>query len=89
VVIADKIPAGLVFDEGLSSTGCVLNGTGTSVLCNNFNLSAGKTKTFYIVFRVENCGPTIKNSATVSSSSSDPNSSNNKSATVTTKVNMN
>ncbi|MDO8468365.1 MAG: hypothetical protein Q7S29_01245 [Candidatus Peribacter sp.] len=89
VVVADVIPAGLTFHGGLSSTDCLLNGAGTSVLCNNFSLAAGQTKTFTITFNVPTttvtCGSTIRNTATVSTSN-DQNGSNNTSQTVSTSV---
>ncbi|MDD5026269.1 MAG: hypothetical protein PHH13_02715, partial [Candidatus Peribacteraceae bacterium] len=89
IVAADVIPAGLTFNAGLSTAGCVLNGAGTSVLCNNTNLTSGSAKTFILAFTVNNtavCGGTIQNTATVSTSSIDPNSANNTSQTVSTTV---
>src|SRR3989339_649451 len=91
VVIADVIPAGLTFDAGASTPGCILNGAGTSVLCNNFSLTAGQTRTFTIAFTVPSTHPCdgtnmITNQATVSSSQGDPNAGNNTSTTVTTPV---
>jgi uncharacterized repeat protein (TIGR01451 family) len=90
VVIADPVPAGLTFNAGLS-TGCVLNGGQTSVLCNNFNLNNGESRSFNIVFNVptiQNCTTgTIQNTATIATSSTDPVSSNNTSQTVHTTVN--
>ncbi|MDD4287687.1 MAG: hypothetical protein PHN33_05060, partial [Candidatus Peribacteraceae bacterium] len=87
-VVADVIPSGLTFHGGLSSTDCLLNGAGTSVLCNNFSLAVGQTKTFTIAFTVPttvSCGSTIRNTATVSTSN-DQNGSNNTSQTVSTTV---
>ncbi len=88
VVVSDVIPSGLTFNAAASSAGCVLNGNGTSVLCNNFNLNSGESKSFTIAFTVPtiaNCTTsTIQNTATVSSSSTDPSSSNNTSQTVST-----
>jgi uncharacterized repeat protein (TIGR01451 family) len=91
VVVADTIPSGLTFNAAGSSAGCVLNGAGTSVLCNNFNLNSGESRTFTIAFTVPStqaCGGNnaIQNQATVSSSSQDPNATNNTSQTVTTGV---
>lgn len=88
VVITDLFPAGLTFNAGMSSAGCVLNGT--EVLCNNFNLSSGDTHTVQIAFDVPlvpNCSQTtIQNSAIVSTSMTDPDPSNNQSAVVQTTV---
>ncbi len=90
VVIGDVIPAGLVFNSGASSSSCVPNGSNTSILCNNFNLNPGESRTFTIAFSapaVQNCSPTtVSNTATVSTSSTDPVSSNNTSQTVTTTI---
>src|SRR3989339_853111 len=88
VVIADVIPAGLAFDAGNSSAGCVVSGN--NVLCNNFSLTAGQSRTFTIAFAVPGtatCNSTIQNTATVSNSATDPNSANNTSQTVSTTVN--
>lgn len=87
-VIADVIPGGFTFNAGASSPGCVLDNA--SVLCNNFNLVSGDTRTFTIVFNVPtiaNCSQTtVNNVATVSSSTTDPVSGNNTSNTVTSTV---
>ncbi|MDD5041680.1 MAG: hypothetical protein PHX87_04730 [Candidatus Peribacteraceae bacterium] len=87
-VVADVIPPGLTFAGGLSSTDCLLNGAGTSVLCNNFSLAAGQTKTFTITFNVlttVTCNAIVRNTATVSTSN-DMNGGNNTSQTVSTTV---
>ncbi|MFA5026716.1 MAG: hypothetical protein WC713_02490, partial [Candidatus Methylomirabilota bacterium] len=87
VVVSDVIPFGLTFNAAGSSAGCILNGAGTSVLCNNFNLNAGESRTFTLSFTTStslSCGVTIHNTADVSSSSNDPVSSNNHSTTVST-----
>ncbi|MDD4628304.1 MAG: DUF11 domain-containing protein [Candidatus Peribacteraceae bacterium] len=87
VVIADVVPSGLTFNSGASDASCRLNGG--SVLCDNFSLTAGQSKTVTVAFTVSSaaaCNSTIQNAATVSASSTDPNSSNNQSQTVTTTV---
>ncbi len=93
VVIADVIPTGLSASDfnASASTGCVLNGGNTSVLCNNFSLTAGQSRSFNIVFTaptISNCSASVNvsNVATVSASSTDNNSSNNTSTTVTTSM---
>ncbi|MFA5273751.1 MAG: hypothetical protein WC353_06375, partial [Candidatus Peribacter sp.] len=89
VVVTDTIPSGLTFNAAGSSAGCVLNGAGTSVLCNNFNLNSGESRTFTIAFAVStslNCGATIHNTADVLSSSADPTTANNHSNDVSTSV---
>ena len=87
VVIADQIPAGLTFDSLNSSPNCVR--LGTSLLCNNFSLTAGESRVFTIAFTVPTsytCGGTIQNTAIVATSSTDPNSANNLSQVVSTTV---
>ena len=89
VVVADVIPAGLTFNAGLSTQGCVLNGTSSSVLCNNTALASGESKAFTVAFNVPStatCGSVIQNQATVSASTTDPNTANNTSQTVSTTV---
>ncbi|MBU0457897.1 DUF11 domain-containing protein, partial [Patescibacteria group bacterium] len=88
VVVADVIPAGLTFNSGASSVNCIQQGG--SILCNNFSLTNGSSRSFTVVFNVSptyTCGGSIQNTATVSTSTTDPNSSNNKSLTVSTTVN--
>ncbi|TSC58056.1 MAG: hypothetical protein Greene041619_835 [Candidatus Peregrinibacteria bacterium Greene0416_19] len=80
VVIADIIPSGLTFNAA-QSPGCVLNSNQTSILCNNFPLASGESRTFTVAFNVpaaDNCQPAnVTNTATVSSSTTDPVSGNN------------
>ena len=81
------LPVKLVFDSGNSHPSCVSNGS--DILCNNFNLSAGQSRTVEIAFSVPTtarCASTILNRASVSASSTDPNSSNNQSQQVSTAV---
>ncbi|OIO54902.1 hypothetical protein AUJ46_02215 [Candidatus Peregrinibacteria bacterium CG1_02_54_53] len=85
--VTDVIPAGLTFNAA-SSSGCTLNGGGTSVLCGISSLAAGQTKSFTIVFTVPAgavCSSTYANTATIASSN-DSNSANNTSQTVSTTV---
>ncbi len=87
-VITDVIPSGLTFNAAQTSSGCVLNGAGTSVLCNNFSLAAGQSRSFTLAFNVSataTCNALIQNTATISSSN-DQNGSNNSSQTVSTAV---
>ncbi|MDD5751371.1 MAG: DUF11 domain-containing protein, partial [Candidatus Peribacteraceae bacterium] len=90
VVIADVVPSGLTFQTSGSDSSCHLNGT--SVLCDNFSLASGQSKTVNIAFAVsssQTCNSTISNAATVSTSATDPNSANNTSGTVSTTVTCN
>ncbi|MFH0770726.1 MAG: Ig-like domain-containing protein, partial [Candidatus Peregrinibacteria bacterium] len=87
-VVADVLPAGLTFNQSQSTAGCVQNGAGTSVLCNNFTLAAGQSKVLTIAMNVPStalCNATIQNTATISSIA-DPNAANNTSQTVQTTV---
>ena len=87
VVIADPIPSGLTFNAA-GSPGCIQNGS--SVLCNNFSLNNGQSRSFTIAFTVSataTCGGVIQNQASVSTSATDPNPGNNQSAVVQTTVN--
>ena len=88
VVIADPIPSGLTFNAGASDSGCIVNGA--NVLCNNFSLTSGQSRSFAVAFTVTagaTCNSTIHNDASVSASSTDPNPGNNQSQTVNTTVN--
>ncbi|MDP6575091.1 MAG: hypothetical protein QF755_01185 [Candidatus Peribacteraceae bacterium] len=88
VVAADPIPAGLTFNAGLSDPACVQQGT--DILCNNTSLVNGGIRNYTVVFDVPGnytCGGTISNSASVSTSSTDPVPANNQSGPVTTTVN--
>ncbi len=88
VVIADAIPAGLTFDSSQSSPNCLQNGV--NILCDNMTLNSGDSATVTIAFNVptvSNCTlTTIHNHASVSTSTTDPNSANNQSQTVSTTV---
>ena len=88
VTISDPIPSGLTYNSGGSSVNCIQNGA--NILCNSISLVNGSASTVTISFNVPStatCGSTISNQVTVSSSSTDPNSGNNTSATITTTVN--
>ncbi|OGJ74039.1 hypothetical protein A2217_00110 [Candidatus Peribacteria bacterium RIFOXYA2_FULL_55_28] len=87
VVVEDPVPAGLTFNPGASSAGCVLNGN--NVLCNNLTLTSGQSQNFTVTFDIPSsftCGGVIENEATVSTSATDPNPANNISQTVSTTV---
>ncbi len=88
VVITDPIPSGLTFNQGQSSGNCFQSGN--NVVCNNFSLSAGQSSNFQIAFNVptvQSCNQTtVQNTASISSSTTDPNSSNNQSQTVSTTI---
>ncbi|MFH1670951.1 MAG: hypothetical protein ABIA92_05210, partial [Patescibacteria group bacterium] len=87
VVAADPIPAGLTFNAGASDASCIQQGT--DILCDNVTLANGGTKSFSVAFNVPStatCNAVIQNTTTVSTSSTDPNSSNNTSQTVSTTV---
>jgi uncharacterized repeat protein (TIGR01451 family) len=87
VTISDPVPSGLTFNPSASSPNCILNGA--NVLCNNIALANGQTQNVTIAFDVPtsaSCGSVYTNQATASTTSTDPNSSNNTSQTVSTTV---
>ncbi|MEQ1849776.1 MAG: hypothetical protein ABL890_04260 [Candidatus Peribacteraceae bacterium] len=88
VTVTDPVPAGLVFNPQFSDPSCVQNGV--NILCEGITLAANTSKTLTIAFTVpviNNCTQTaVQNTATVSSSTKDPNSANNTSQTVSTIV---
>jgi uncharacterized repeat protein (TIGR01451 family) len=87
VTMADPIPAGLTFNSGASDASCVQNGS--NILCNNITLTSGQSVTRTIAFNVPStftCNGVINNQASVSTSATDPNPSNNQSAVVSTTV---
>ncbi|MCH8194147.1 MAG: DUF11 domain-containing protein, partial [Planctomycetes bacterium] len=93
VIISDRVPAGLIFNSALSSPRCVLNGSQTSVLCNDFSLAGGSSRSFTVVFNVSglshpsiSCNRNIFNRATVSTSSTDIDDRNNVSPFVQTTI---
>ena len=94
VVMTDTVPANTTFVSFTQTTGptftCstpVAGGTGT-VSCSIASLAAGATATFTLVVNVNSDvveGTTISNTASVSSTTSDPNPANN-SSTVMTQI---
>src|SRR3989338_8016423 len=88
VAVADVIPAGLTFNAGASSGDCAPNGAQTAIQRNTLNLNLGESRTFTLAFNapaVQNCTQTsVTNTATVSTSSTDANLSNNTSQASTT-----
>lgn len=78
VLVSDPVPNGLTFDPGASDAACSLNGA--VVECSFGSLSSGATTTADVTFAVDPDaadGAAITNSATVGSSTPDPDSSNN------------
>ncbi|MBU0766232.1 DUF11 domain-containing protein, partial [Patescibacteria group bacterium] len=87
VVTGDWIPSGLTFNPALSDVDCVLDGA--KVLCNNLDLASGGHHTYQVAFNVPTtytCNATIQNSVHVSTSSTDPNPSNNVYGPISTTV---
>jgi uncharacterized repeat protein (TIGR01451 family) len=90
VTMADPVPAGLTFNAAQSSTNCVQNGA--NILCDNITLTSGQSTTVQVAFSIP--GPSgaqcpvtsIVNTASVSTSVTDPNPANNQSQTVYTTV---
>ncbi|MBU0766171.1 DUF11 domain-containing protein, partial [Patescibacteria group bacterium] len=87
IVINDPIPNDLTFNASQSTAGCVQQGT--DILCSITPLLQGVGETVSIAFNVPataTCNSVILNAATVSASTTDPNSANNASQTVQTTV---
>jgi uncharacterized repeat protein (TIGR01451 family) len=94
VVLSDTIPANTTFRSFTQTTGptfvCntpIAGGTGT-VSCSIASLAVDATATFTLVVNVNSNvveGTTISNTASVSSTTGDPNQANN-SSTVTTQI---
>jgi len=87
VVSGDTIPTGLTFNASASSVDCTQQGA--DVLCDNLSLANGASRAYTVAFDVPvtvACDSIIQNVAFASTSSTDPNSANNQSQTVTTTV---
>lgn len=88
VTADDTVPTGLTFNSAQSSPECVL--INNNVICDQLpTMAPGASKSFTVAFTVNNpnaCGQIIKNTATASVESTDPNPSNNISNTVQTTV---
>ncbi|MBU2260268.1 DUF11 domain-containing protein, partial [Patescibacteria group bacterium] len=87
VVSVDTIPAGLTFNAGASDPECIEQGG--DIFCNNLQLASGATGSYIVAFDVPVdavCDSVIENSASVSTSSTDPNPDNNQSGIVSTTV---
>jgi uncharacterized repeat protein (TIGR01451 family) len=91
VTLTDTVPTNTTFRSitaptGWSCTNPAVGATGT-ITCTNSSLSSGATAVFTLVVRVGAAvtdGTTISNTASVSSSTADPNSANNTATTTTT-----
>jgi len=87
VTITDPLPSGLTFNPSASSSNCTVNGS--NILCDNLTLASGQSSNLTIVLNVPGnatCSSTISNHVVVSGSSTDPNSGNNTSSTISTAV---
>src|SRR5439155_797206 len=85
ISVTDSLPPGVTF-QGASGTGWTCSGTNTGVTCTRAStLPPGAAPPITILVTAPNEGGTITNTATVSSSTSDPNTANN-TATANTDV---
>lgn len=77
VKVTDTVPAGLTFNPATSSTGCVL--ASGVITCTIGTLTAGSTSTLALGFTVDSAftGASINNTASVSSTTTDPSPANN------------
>jgi uncharacterized repeat protein (TIGR01451 family) len=87
VVVTDNLPANVTFVSCVSTGSGVCGGTGNNRMITFSSLAAGGSETITLVATANGpAGTPISNTATVSSSTTDPISGNN-SATATTDVN--
>ena len=79
VTVTDTLPAGVTFvSVNASNGGWTCNNTGNvSVTCTRANWNAGASTTFTIIVDAPGQGGTITNTATISSTTPDPDTSNN------------
>jgi uncharacterized repeat protein (TIGR01451 family) len=82
VQLTDTLPGGVTYQGALASAGSCSR-SGNVVTCNLGRIRSGDTVTVYIAVRPTQPG-TISNTATVSSSTSDPVTGNNTDTEVTT-----
>ena len=89
VVVSDPLPAGTSFVRALSRHGsCTppdLASGGAALTCSLGSMGDGSTRTIILVFRAPDADTTIVNTASVTSSTTDPNLHDN-TATLETKV---
>lgn len=87
-VLTDPIPAGLVFNANSSDGSCTQ--IGTDVVCGLGSLNGGLTRTVRLSFTapaVSQCNTvTVSNQASVSTTTSESDTSNNTSAVVSTRI---
>ncbi len=88
IIVTDPIPSGFTFQTYTSNANCSVQGS--NVVCTLSSLASGQNMTVGLVFNVptiSNCSTmTAQNTATVTSSLSDPQLSNNTSQTISTTV---
>jgi uncharacterized protein (TIGR03437 family) len=85
VVVTDDLPASLTFVSCLSTGGGVCGGTGNNRTVTFSSLASGDSATITLVATANSAGgTTISNTATVASTTPDPNTGNNSAAVTTT-----
>jgi uncharacterized repeat protein (TIGR01451 family) len=93
VVVTDAVPANTTYVSVASADpGFVCLNSNNTITCNKATLAAGDSTTITIVVKVNAnvaSGTVLSNSATVSSTTTDPSASNNSSGPITTTVNTN
>ncbi len=85
ITVSDILPAGVTYTNAVTNKGSCSEAGGT-VTCNIGAVSNGSTATITLVVRTTAANATLSNTATVTTSVTDPNLTNN-TATVTTVVN--
>lgn len=79
VAVTDSLPAGLTLQSASASQGTCVT-TGNSVTCQVGSLAAGASSSITLVTLATGTPGTVTNTATVSSTSADPNAANNTSS---------
>jgi uncharacterized repeat protein (TIGR01451 family) len=83
VTVVDTLPASVLF-ESASGQGWTCSQVGATLTCTRANLASGNAPPITLVVTTPPTGATITNSATVSSTTLDPNNGNNSDSETTT-----
>jgi uncharacterized repeat protein (TIGR01451 family) len=87
VVLTDTLPAGTAYDDSLSTTACESSATPGVVTCPLGTITAGSERLVEIKVHVTSSSAgTLHNTASVASSTSDPNTNNNANSADTTVI---
>jgi uncharacterized repeat protein (TIGR01451 family) len=85
VTVTDVLPAGLIFPEAKTTKGtCSVVVLTNTITCNIGSMAKDETQTVTVIAKVTQVHGTITNTATVSSTTTDPTPGNNSSTAITT-----